>query len=215
MNKKRGRGIIKILVAIAIRLGLFVLGVLGIVIVTVVVLILRYKQWESEKSDFLNNITEQEYSDESISEVDELLSEFQASKVERENLRLSRDEIEVIIYESIEENDGERVIEGIEVVTLNRSFDLYVKLEGLPWFIIRGWQRQEGSVDFVIYDVMLGPLSLSTLTWGWASGQFSSGMQDALDIVLSENFSGRRIEEIYVFENGVRIVGGLDVEEEK
>lgn len=192
------------------RLGLVILGLLGILLVTVGVLFIRYRQWESDRHSELVNITNQNYSqikEEGIS----LLNEFQQSKIERENLRLTEDEFEGVILYAIEQNslDQHTSIEGLDITTRNRSFDITVKLKGWPWFIIRGWQRKEGEVNILIYDVKVGPISLSSLSWGWVSSEFSSGVEDSLKLILSENFSGRKIEEMYIFENGVRFVGVL------
>jgi hypothetical protein len=148
-----------------------------------------------------------QYKEEGVS----VLTEFQQSQIEKESLRLTRDEFEGVILQSLEDNDTGN-LEGLDIVTRNRSFDIYVKPQGWPWFIINGWQRQEGSVDLVIYDIKVGPISLSKLSWGWVSGQFSQGVNDSLDLILSGSFAGRKIEEMYIFENGVRFVGVLETD---
>jgi hypothetical protein len=211
-NKNKGRRVFTIVKIVVGRLFLFIFGLLGIVAFTLLILLIRYKQWDGEKSEFLDNIVNQEYSEEQKTVLEESLLEFQSSGIERENLRLTRDDFEILLIQAINENNGDVVINGIEMVTLNRSFDLYYKQDGYPWMIIRSWQRQDGSLDFIIYDVKVGPISLSTFSWGWISSQFSMGVQDSMDIVFSENFSGRKIEEIYVFDNCIRFVLVMDEE---
>jgi hypothetical protein len=211
MPKKKGISRIwKVIGKILGRLGLVALGLIGILLVTLLVLFIRYKQWESGNNSELMHIKEQnytQYKEEGVS----VLTEFQQSQIEKESLRLTRDEFEGVILQSLEDNDTGN-LEGLDIVTRNRSFDIYVKPQGWPWFIINGWQRQEGSVDLVIYDIKVGPISLSKLSWGWVSGQFSQGVNDSLDLILSGSFAGRKIEEMYIFENGVRFVGVLETD---
>lgn len=208
MPKKKGVSRIwKIVGKVLGRIGLVLLGIVGILLVIILVLFLRYRQWESGNKDELGNIINQDYNqykEEGIA----VLKDFQQSKIERENLRLTKDEFEGVLLKSIEDNEGDE-LEGLDFQPRNRSFDIYVKKEGWPWFIIRGWQRKEGSVDIVIYDIKVGPISLSTLSWGWVSSQFTEGVEDSLDLIVSENFSGRKIEEMYIFENGIRFLGVL------
>ena len=197
----------KVLGKILGRMGLVFLGLLGIILFVLFILFVKYRQWEKDESEFLSTIVSQKYSDKQKEELNKKLEEFQKSEVEKESIRLTRNDFEILFWDSITENDVNTDLEGVEIVTLNRSFDLYVKCKKYPWVIVRMWQRQEGSIDFVVYDIKVGPISLSTFSWGWVNSEFSKGVQDAIDLVLSENFSGRKVEEIYVFDNGIRFVG--------
>ncbi|MFH1547666.1 MAG: hypothetical protein ABIC57_04210 [bacterium] len=206
MSKQKGKNILLLFGKVIGRLALFILGIFGILFFTIAVLIARYRQWERQELDFLSQISNQEYSNIEKDTIEKELTEFQTSRVEKENLRLTRDDFEILLIKSFNEG-GNNDIEAVEMVTLNRAFDIYIKTEGFPWMVVRVWQRQEGVPDFAVFDVKVGPISLSKLSWGWISSEFSKGVGDAMDLVLSDSFGGRKISELYIFENGIRIVG--------
>ena len=80
------------------------------------------------------------------------------------------------------------------------------------WVVVQIWQRSEGEVDFAVYDVTVGPFSVAGMTLGRVSGDITKGVQDAISLVMSETYSGRKIEELYLKDDGVRIVGVLEDE---
>ncbi|MBN2101009.1 hypothetical protein JW710_03935 [Candidatus Dojkabacteria bacterium] len=180
---------------------------LGLVAVCVVILVvvISYRNWESENSEFLDYLREGSGEDVDREDLDKRLREFSESEVQREVVNLSCVEFETLVREAVEQGAG---VEGeMYLICHERAFDFYTKNSLGLWVQVRMWQRADGDLDFAVYDVLLGPFSLANISFGWLNGEISRGLADAVDLVSSEDFSGRKIVEIYVEEYGVDVVG--------
>lgn len=171
----------------------------------------RYLDWETESAEMLEGfeMSTEEY-DEIEADLDSRLEEFRESEVQREMIYLDCDTVNVLFKEVVYENWENLGVEKVGVVCNERSLDVYANYQGSVWVLIKVWQRADGDVDFVVYDVMVGLFSLGTLSFGYVTDQFTEGVQDALELITSGSFSGRKIEEIYIEEEGVRVIGVVE-----
>lgn len=184
----------------------FIVVVVIIAIVTGILGYRNYKNWQKEESNFLSNM-QMSGGVEVEEELDEKLGDFKESDIERESLYLSCDQLEILLRRVTEDNWESIGVTDVGVVCGDRMIDVYIKFWDSTWVVVKLWQRAEGEVDFVVYDVELGPYSLGGITFGYVSSEFSKGVEDAIDLLSEGDFSGRKIEEMYVQGDGVRFVG--------
>lgn len=182
-----------------------------LVSVVFLLLFLGYDLWFTENRDLLNSFSPDEKS--RLIARDDLnynLERFKNSDIQKETIWLSCDQANLVFEDIVKENWNNFGVKNVGVVCDDRSLIVYLEVRSSMWFTVKVWQRAEGSVDFMVYDVMVGPYSLANLTFGYVSEEFSSGVGDAQDLVSRGSFSGRNIEEIYIEDDGVRIIGTLD-----
>ncbi|MBN1618970.1 hypothetical protein JW887_06570 [Candidatus Dojkabacteria bacterium] len=134
------------------------------------------------------------------------INDFNESEVEFESISLSCDMIEMYIEDTLKENWPEYNIQEVGVICRDRSLDIYVNINNV-WFSLNFWQRVEGEPDFLVYDISVGPISLAQLTLGTVNSEFTDGFVDGMKIIYSGVFTGRKIEEINIDEDGVMITG--------
>lgn len=189
----------------------FFFFVLLATIITLFVFVLRYESWMGKNRELIENIAISDVtSRDAISrELDERLDSFQKSKVQRESMNLTCDMLTVLM-ENVLEEGWQLDREEIGVTCENRSITVYIKLWDLWWVTVDVWQRAEGLPDFVVYDVSIGPFSLAGATFGYLSQEITRGVKDAIELVSGETYSGRKIEQIYLNEGGMRVVGVLE-----
>lgn len=165
----------------------------------------QYRVWEDENSILLESFG----TDSNVGiDLEEKLMDFGSSQVQLQSMELSCEEVEVLFRDAIVENWDMYNVDSVGVICGDRSLDVYVHVKG-GWFVIELWQTAEGALDFAVVDVSWGPVSLGELSWGYVNAGMSEGIGDAVDLVSQMNFSGRRITEIYVREDGVLVTGGL------
>lgn len=199
--------------------GMVAAGIVFILVaglaIALIVFVVRYETWASKNESEVERIaiTEIESRDALEYQMEKRLTDFQKSKVQRESMALSCDMLGILM-ENVLEESWRIENEDVGLVCGNRSMTLSVKMWDLWWVNVKVWQRAEGAVEFVVYDVNIGPFSLAGVTFGYLSEQLSNGVGDALELVSSDAYSGRKIEKMYIDEDGMRIVGVLEDEEE-
>jgi len=200
--------------------GCFLSSIVALVVLTVVVfadlllLGFRYDLWLTQNEELLEGFSTGSAVNENESAVrhdlDDNLERFKNSDIQKEMMWLSCEQVNLVFLDVIEDSWSEFRVESVGVVCNNRSLHIYLEVMDNSWFVVKMWQRAEGSVDFVVYDVMFGPYSLGDLTFGYISEEFSRGVNDAQSLVSEGGFSGRRVEEFDIEEGGIRVVGVLD-----
>jgi len=183
--------------------------VVGLVI-ALVVFVVRYELWAQANKTMLDEVavTEIENRDAVEYQMNKRLQNFQKSKVQRESMNLTCDMLGVMM-ENVLEDSWNLEHKDVGLTCGNRSMTVYIKMWDLWWVNVRIWQRAEGSIEFVVYDVNVGPFSLAGVTFGYLSEEISGGVGDAIDLVTGETYSGRRIEKMYISDDGMRMVGVL------
>lgn len=178
------------------------------VIVVLFVFVLRYETWMSKNRETVDNVAVEEVRNRDVvsDELDKRLKSFGESKVQRESLSLTCDMLTVLVEDVFEEG-WQLSREETGVSCGNRSMTIYLKLWDLWWVTVNIWQRAEGEPDFVVYDVNIGPFSLAGATFGYLSREISRGVEDAIDLVSGDTYSGRKIEKLFIDEGGMRAVG--------
>ncbi len=186
------------------------------VIISLVIFLVRYESWMSQNQSIINQAAIEEIPNRKAvkAEMNKRLKAFQQSRVQRESMNLTCDMLAVLIEDTLKEGwDIDNEDAGI--VCDNRSFTVYIKFWELWWITVNVWQRAEGSVDFVVYDVKVGPFSLAGITFGYLSQGITDGVKDATSLVSGDTYSGRKMEKLYLDEGGMRIVGVLKEEDEE
>lgn len=184
---------------------------LVVIVISLIVFAFRYETWRVENTDMIEEvaIAEVENRDAVESELNKRLGAFQQSTVQKESMTLTCDMVNVLMENVLEESWK---LEHSEtgVTCGERTLTVYLKLRNLWWVSVKVWQRAEGSVEFVVYDVNIGPFSVAGATYGYLSEEMSRGVKDAIALVSSESYSGRKIENLYLEESGMRMVGVLE-----
>ncbi len=185
------------------------LAVLIVVLIIVIIALLNYKNWENKNAQLFDSfkVNSPEVTISKSNELDSKLAAFQESTIQKESLELDCSLVEILVENAMIESGHQVGRDEIGVVCGQRTLDIYVKVGHKIWTIYKVWQRADDSVDFVVYDVMLGPVSLSNNTFGYVTSEMNNGIKDALNLVLTNGFPGREIEEMYVKKEGIRIVG--------
>jgi hypothetical protein len=181
----------------------FVVGILGLW-----VLGRGYNNWYANNKDFLSEVaTDMNANKEVADNLDDKLERFRETEVQKETLDLSCEEMDIIIKRVIKDHWQDVDVQQTGVVCSERNLDVYVQLKGNIWLIFNIWQRANGKVEFLIYDVKVGGYSLGQLSLGYVTQDFNRGIHDALDFLDNSELMGREIVEIYVDSGGVQIVG--------
>lgn len=193
----------------------FAVVVIGLI--SLVVFFVRYETWERDEREVIVDVAIRDVSDREAvrRELDDRLVSFQQSTVQREVLDVDCEMVNVMFEDMMEEHWGMPDRRDVGVACRDRELDFYVRLGNMWWSIVKVWQRSEGAVDFVVYDVNIGPFSIAGLTFGDLSSSMSRGVSDAIGTMTGESYSGRALEKIYVTEEGLKIVGLKVIDEEK
>lgn len=136
----------------------------------------------------------------------EAVDEYKESPAQRETMFVDCDVFESVLEDSLENSWGSDNVEETGLVCGERKITVYVKVKRV-WLIIELWQKTSGEADFAVYDFSVGPHSLHDFTGGLISEKISEGISDAFELFSGDNFPGRRVEEIYIMEEGLRIIG--------
>jgi len=198
--------------------GMLTAGIIFILVVTVVVgllvFVIRYENWMRQNKEHIQSVAVDDVANRDTVryELDNRLEEFQTSAVQKESVTLTCDMMVVLVEDVLQESwKLDRSNTGLTCG--DRTMTVYVKLWDMWWVTVKIWQRAEGSVEFVVYDVNIGPFSIAGATFGYLSEEISRGVGDAIALVSSESYSGRKIEKLYMEENGMRMVGVVEKEE--
>jgi hypothetical protein len=208
--------------------GLVIKGILSgcgtvlflLVVVSLVGLILffiRYEQWERQEKEVIQRsaVDPVPGRESAKNELDRRVEEFNTSTVQREVLTLDCDMVNILFEDVASEHWGITDPKDVGVACGDRQFDVYIRVANMWWGVVRIWQRSEGSVDFAVYDMKVGPFSLAGLSWGKATGSMSQGIEDAITVMTTSSYTGRIIEEVYLTEDGMRIIGFRKSEEQR
>ena len=195
--------------------GMLTAGIIFILVVTVVVgllvFVIRYENWMRQNKEHIQSVAVDDVANRDTVryELDNRLEEFQTSAVQKESVTLTCDMMVVLVEDVLQESwKLDRSNTGLTCG--DRTMTVYVKLWDMWWVTVKIWQRAEGSVEFVVYDVNIGPFSIAGATFGYLSEEISRGVGDAIALVSSESYSGRKIEKLYMEENGMRMVGVVE-----
>ncbi len=166
----------------------------------------EYSVWEDNNARLLKSFEDSDVEIEAS--LEEKVEEFSAGGAQSQSMDLSCEEVNVLFSEVISDNWG-LSHRDVGVLCGDRSIEIYVNSKGV-WWVISLWQQAEGNPEFAVVDIKVGPISVGTWSYGYITGEANRGMEEALDVVLDEGFSGRRIEEMTLTEEGVLVVGVLD-----
>lgn len=175
-----------------------VILIMIIVFVVLIYFVVSYENWLSSKETYVNNLVQ---NDVNSGDLERKMEYYNNSEIQRETLDLTCEELEYLVQDAIEEDVG--------LVCHGRGIDVYVKY-GNYWYDIKLWQGVEGRLDFTAYNVLLGPISLSDWSWGLINDEINGGFDEANDLVMESQLTRRKVEEFWVDEDGVRIVGVLE-----
>lgn len=194
---------------------LFILIVLSLA--GLILFFIRYEQWERQEKDIIRQSAVDPIPDRDVSrgEIERRIGEFNTSTVQREVLTLDCDEVNILFEDAAAEHWGFTDPRDVGIACRDRQVDVYIRVADMWWGVIRVWQRSEGSVDFAVYDIKVGPFSLAGLSWGKLTGGMSEGIRDAVNVMTTSSYTGRIIEEIYLTEDGMRIIGIRKSEEQE
>ncbi|MDD3662080.1 MAG: hypothetical protein PHG63_03360 [Candidatus Dojkabacteria bacterium] len=189
--------------------GVIFIAVLG-ALISIVIFVVRYEVWLGGAREEIAPIIEGRSEDRTAvqASIQQKLKKFQQSTVQKEVLRMDCEEAEVYIEDVALENWG-MTSDSVGLTCSDRRLDLYFKLWDLWWTKVRLWQRAEGALDIAVYDVTVGPFSAAGVTMGSLSSAMSEGVKDAISLVSGGNYSGRTIDELYISDDGLRLIGVL------
>lgn len=170
-----------------------------------------YSKWEIRNKAFLTQLSDVNGIERSLvrKKLDERLKSFQDSMMQKESVTLDCNMISVLFLDVFKSDWPELNIDNVGTLCGKQYLDLYIHMKSKYWINFRLWQRTEGKVDFNVYSISFGDFSLSSIANNWIGNKMSEGVSSALKVILNKEFSGRKIDEMYLTDAGVRMVGSL------
>jgi hypothetical protein len=167
-----------------------------------------YNSWRQSNEEMLTDFERESLEAiEADKELEESLDRFHENQVERETLTITCDQLRQLTGRTIRSNWEERSVKNLGIVCGERKLDIYIKTDSNIWFVVNLWQRAEGEMDFVVYDIKLGPFSLGKYSFGYVTAEVNKGIEDAVSFLKRSDLLGREIVEIYLEPGEIRIVG--------
>lgn len=169
--------------------------------------LLKYSSFKRDFSD-RNDITCYSFLDEQSLEIDEKIKSFSTSDVLTEFVVLDVEETVYILKNSVGEDENME-IEDLCVYPQKGAWQIYLKYENIPWLSFYLIKDDRETAELYVRDFNVGDSIEIPFFGKRITEEINLGISDGILLANENEFLGREIRNIELFEDKVVVKGSL------